>query len=118
MTGNRQAALAEHDIVRHIGTMAYGEAIGVMRKLADEFNPTLKSILKVEELFQKHIEFDSKSQLVRRLEGSMKPSVLNVILAKLVMENKIMINDDRSLTWIYATNNGKLKKSWKRARPL
>lgn len=77
----------------------------------------MKSILNVEEFFQKYAEFGSGSQLVRKLEGSMKPSVLNVILARLAMENKITINDDKSLTWICATNSSKLK-SWKKARPL
>ncbi len=118
MTKNAQTVKIEKDIVRHVDTMAYAQAIGALTKLVDRFNPTLKSILKVEELFREKIEFDSRTQLLRKMDGKMKASVLNVILAHLVINNKITINDDNSLTWIYAEDNKKLKKSWKKAIPL
>ena len=118
MTKNTKTIQIERDIVRHVETMAYGQALGTLTKLVERFNPTLKSILKVEELFREKIEFDSKNQLLREMNNSMKASVLNVILVNLVIDNKITINDDNSLTWIYAEDNAKLKKSWAKAKPL
>ncbi len=114
---NAQNAL-QTDLVRYVDTISYLEATKVMQTNIEKFNPTLKSIMKVEELFREHIEFDSKNQLLRKLEGSMKAPVLKVILARLVMDNKIIINDDNSLTWIYAENNKKLMNSWKKAATL
>ena len=110
--------VSQIDLVRYVDTIGYLEATKVMQANIEKFNPTLKSIMKVEDLFREHVEFDSKTQLLRKLEGSMKASVLNVILARLVMDNKIMINDDNSLTWIYAENNKKLMNSWKKAESL
>lgn len=88
------------------------------KKDLDDYNPTLKSILKVEELFQKQGEFDSKSQLSRALDGSMKMPVLNVILKYLKSLGKVLDNDDGSWTWIYAKDNKKLRKSWNNAVDL
>ena len=118
MPRNMETVQLEKNIVRHVDTIAYAQALGTLTKLVDRFNPTLKSILKVEDLFREEIEFDSKSQLLRKMNGSMKASVLNVILARLVMDNKITINKDNSLTWIYVEDNKKLKKSWGKAKPL
>jgi hypothetical protein len=81
----------------------------------ERYNPTLKSILKVERLFAENIEFTSKNQLLRKLEGSMKAPVLNVILKYLKELGKIVENKDGSWTWIYAAGNKKLKKSYKQA---
>ena len=83
-----------------------------------QYNPTLKSILKVERLFREDIEFDSKSQLLRKLEGSMKAPILNIILKYLKNQGKIFNNTDGSWTWIYAAGNEKLKKSWEKAIKL
>ena len=118
MTRNAQTVQVEKNIVRHVDFVSYATALSAMNKLVLKFNPTLKSILKVEELFRENIEFDSKSQLLRKMGGSMKAAVLNVILTRLVIEKKITINDDNSLTWIYAEDNTKLKKSWTKAKPL
>ena len=118
MTRNVQTVQVEKNIVRHVDFVSYAEVLGVINKLVLKFNPTLKSILKVEELFRENIEFDSKSQLLRKMNGSMKAAVLNVILTRFLMDNKIIINDDKSLTWIYAEDNKKLKKSWKNAKTL
>ncbi len=79
------------------------------------YNPTLKSVLKVEELFEKNIEFSSKSQLLRKLDGSMKAPVLNVILRYLKGIGKIIDNEDGSWTWIYAAGNKKLKMSYNKS---
>ncbi len=81
-------------------------------------NPTLISIMKVEDLFREHIEFDSRSQLLRKLDGSMKASSLDTIIARLVDENKIIVNDDHSLTWIDTKANKKLNKQFDSAIPL
>lgn len=88
------------------------------KKDLDDYNPTLKSVLKVEDLFQKQGEFDSKSQLSRALGGSMKMPVLNVILKYLKSLGKVLDNDDGSWTWIYAKDNKKLRESWNNAVDL
>ena len=113
-----QTVYENKDIVRHVDAITHAHGLGTLSQLVERFNPTLKSILKVEKLFRKDIEFDSKSQLLRKMNGSIKTSVLNVMLARLVIDNKIMINKDNSLTWIYASDNKKLKKSWEKAKPL
>jgi hypothetical protein len=82
----------------------------LVHELAKKNNPKLLSIIKVEDLFKTNIEFDSRSQLLRKLEGSMKASVLNTIIARLVCENKLVVNDDHSLTWIDTQGNEKLNK--------
>lgn len=90
----------------------------LVQELAKRNNPTLLSIMKVEKLFKENIEFDSRSQLLRKLDGSMKATSLNTILAHLVDENKILVNDDHSLTWIDITGNKKMQKLWRSAVPL
>ena len=86
-----------------------------VKELADKNNPTLLSIKKVENLFRDHIEFDSRSQLLRELKGSMKAAVLNTIIAHLVFENKLVVNEDRSLTWVDTQGNEKLNKQFDKA---
>jgi hypothetical protein len=90
----------------------------LVHELAKKNNPKLLSIIKVEDLFKNNIEFDSRSQLLRKLEGSMKASVLNTIIARLVCENKLVVNDDHSLTWIDTRGNEKLNKHFDTAVPL
>lgn len=84
----------------------------------EKYNPTLKSVLKIETLFKENIEFSSKNQILRKLDGSMKAPVLNVILKYLQSIDKIIQNSDKSWTWIYAADNEKLKKSFSRAIKL
>jgi hypothetical protein len=81
----------------------------------EKYNPTLKSVLRIENLFRENIEFASKNQILRKLDGSMKASVLNVILKYLKSIGKVTENQDKSWTWIYAADNEKLKKSFSRA---
>lgn len=76
------------------------------------------SMMKVEDLFREKIEFDSRSQLLRRLDGRMKANVLNTIIARLVSDNKIVVNDDHSMTWIDTKGNGKLDKEFDSAIAL
>jgi len=87
----------------------------LIHRLAEKQNPTLMTILKVEDLFKKHIEFNSRSQLMRKLDGSVKATVLNTIIARLVSENKIVFNNDHSLTWIDAEGNKKLNRQFGKA---
>ena len=72
----------------------------------------------MEDLFKENIEFASKNQILRRLDGSMKAPVLNVILKYLQSIDKVIENQDRSWTWIYAADNEKLKRSFNRAVKL
>ena len=78
----------------------------------------MKSILKVERLFKENIEFGSKNQILRKLDGSMKAPVLNVILRYLKGIGKVIYNEDGFWTWIYAADNKKLKKSYGQAVKL
>lgn len=80
--------------------------------------PEPGDILAVESLFGEHIEFDSMEQLQEQLRDTVKPKALDAILAKLLAQNKVMHNDDGTLTWIHAGNNEKLLKSWERSIPL
>lgn len=75
---------------------------------------SVSSIKKVETLFAKNIEFNSQSHLLRELKESMKTSVLNTIIADFVSENKLVVNDDHSLTWIDTEDNEKLNKAFEK----
>lgn len=86
--------------------------------LAEKNNPTLLSIMKVESLFKDHIEFDSRSQLLRKLDGTMKSTILNTIIAYLAYQNKIVVNKDHSITWIDAQGNEKLNREFAKAVKL
>ena len=90
----------------------------IVLDLATKNNPKLLSIIKVEKLFKKHIEFDSRTQLLRKLEKSMKADVLNTIIARFVSENKLIVNNDHSLTWIDTKENNKLNKAFENAIQL
>lgn len=81
-----------------------------------KYNPTLKNILKIEQLFTEYGEFASKAQLTKKLDVTMRPPVLNVILKYLEGSNKILIDNDGSIVWIYASQ--KTKKSWEKAVKL
>lgn len=89
-----------------------------MEKLAKENNPNTHDVAKIEDLFKKHIEFDSKSQLLRKLDGTMKSTILNTIIAYLAYQNKLVINNDGSLTWIDTQGNKKLNREFAKAVPL
>jgi len=91
------------------------DLIRLVEELAEKYNTTLHSILKVENLFRKHIEFNSRSHLLRELNGSMKAPILNTIIARLVSENKLVVNDDHSLTWIDTKGNEKLNAQFNKA---
>lgn len=81
-----------------------------------KYNPTLKNILRVERVLSKYKEFGSKAQLTRKLDITMRPPVLNMILKYLEKSSKILVDKDGSIVWIYASP--KAKKSWERAVKL
>ena len=110
----RKVASSAKDSLKNIQTRKFGIDI-ILEKELEQYNPTLKSVLKVERLFRENIEFNSKSQLLRKLDGSMKAPVLNVILQYLKRLGKVIDNEDGSWTWIYAIDNEKLKKSYEKA---
>ena len=88
----------------------------VMKMELEKYNPTLRNILKIEQVMAKYKEFDTKKQLVEKLDVTMRPPVLNVILKYLEKSNKILLNTDGSITWIYASP--KAIKSWEKAVKL
>lgn len=76
------------------------------------------SIKKVENLFKKNIEFNSLNHLLHELKGSINSSALETIIAYLASENKIIVNDDYSLTWIDAEGNEKLNELFEKSVTL
>src|SRR3989338_5397003 len=102
---------------KQIDNENYVESIKeIMEITLEKYNPTLKNILKIEQIMAMYKEFDTKKQLVEKLDVSMRPPVLNVILKYLEKSNKILLNSDRSITWIYASP--KAIKSWEKAVKL
>ncbi|MGI0056257.1 MAG: hypothetical protein ACREAK_02650 [Nitrosarchaeum sp.] len=85
-------------------------------KNIQKYNPTLKNILKIEYLFIEYREFDSKAQIAKKLDVTMRPPVLNVILRYLEESSKILVDNDGSMIWIHASP--KAKKSWEKAVKL
>lgn len=92
------------------------QSVDDVSKNIQKYNPTLKNILKVEQALEEHKEFDSKAQLAKKLDITMRPPVLNIILKYLEKSSKILVNDDGSMVWIYASP--KAKKSWEKAVKL
>lgn len=84
------------------------ESIGPGNRLAAEVETVSK-------LFAEEIEFDSKSHLARRLNGSVGPEDLDAILSLLISENRILKNSDSSLTWIDSKGNKELNALFDRA---
>jgi hypothetical protein len=102
---------------KQVNNEDYAESIKeIMEIISEKYNTTLKNILKVEQIMAKYKEFDTKKQLVEKLDKSMRPPVLNVILKYLEKSNKILLNLDGSITWIYASP--KAIKSWEKAVKL
>lgn len=117
------ASFRKHDVNRNkflsiLISKQKKELDKIVAELAEKNNPTLLSIKKVENLFREHTEFDSRTHLLRQLNGSMKATVLNTIIAHLVSENKIVVNDDHSLTWVDSQGNSKLNEEFGKAVSL
>ena len=88
----------------------------IIKEDLPKYNPTMKNILKVEQILSKYKEFSSKNQLAKKLDVAMRPPVLNVILNYLEKSNKIMFNNDGTISWIYASP--KAITSWKKSVSL
>jgi plasmid rolling circle replication initiator protein Rep len=65
------------------------------------YNPTLSSVLMVEETIQKHSQECGKYQLWKKLPQKMMYQTYLVILDYLVASNKIMIDKDGCILWTY-----------------
>lgn len=79
-----------------------------------EFNPTLRSITVVEKLIYENKEFDSKSNLYKKLPTGMQYPSFNFILEILEKQNKIMLDKDGSIFWI-GSASPKLQQSLEKA---
>ncbi|MFH0837434.1 MAG: hypothetical protein V1870_04855 [Candidatus Aenigmatarchaeota archaeon] len=66
-----------------------------------EYNPTLESILTVEKLIEKHSGRYGKYQLWSRLPKKMMYQTFQVIIDYLEKSNKIIIEQDGKITWIW-----------------
>jgi hypothetical protein len=65
------------------------------------YNPTLSSVLMVEETIQKHSQECGKYQLWKKLPQKMMYQTYLVILDYLLASNKIMIDKDGCIFWTY-----------------
>lgn len=83
-------------------------------KHTEQFNPTLRSITVIEKMIYLNKEFDSKSQLFKKLPKSMQYPIFNFILDILEKSNKIMIDNKGSIVWTGVTSY-KLHKSLEKA---
>lgn len=80
----------------------------------EEFNPTLRSITVIEKLIYENKEFDSKSNLYKKLPTGMQYPSFNFILEILEKQNKIMLDKDGSIFWI-GSASPKLQQSLEKA---
>lgn len=65
------------------------------------YNPTLSSVLMVEETIQKYSQEYGKYQIWKKLPMKMMYQTYLVILDYLVSSNKIMIDRDGCVMWTY-----------------
>ena len=65
------------------------------------YNPTLSSVLMVEETIQKYSQECGKYQLWKKLPNSMMYQTYLVVLDYLLASNKIMIDKDGCVIWTY-----------------
>ncbi len=79
-----------------------------------EFNPTLRSLTMVEKLIYDKKEFDSKSDLYKKLPTGMQYPSFTFILEILEKQNKIMFDKDGSILWT-GSASPKLRQSLEKA---
>ena len=65
------------------------------------YNPTLSSVLMVEETIQKYSQECGKYQLWKKLPNKMMYQTYLVILDYLIASGKIMIDRERCIIWTY-----------------
>ena len=88
-------SLRQDKVFKDSYTYTYNMAL----KLA--FNPTLESVLMVEELIQKYSQECGKYQLWKKLPRKMIYQKFQVILDYLEKSSKIMIDTDGIVIWTY-----------------
>ena len=71
--------------------------------------PRLDTVLMVEDAIRKAREYPSKRQLLLSLNKKMMYQTFNIIIAYLEESNKILIDKDGTITWIW---NPKLVKRY------
>ena len=71
--------------------------------------PRLDSVLMVEDTIKKMDYYPTKNQLWRALPKAMMWQTFNVILDYLIKSNKIIIDKEGKVVWIFA-DNPKIKK--------
>ena len=86
-------------------------------KRTEKFNPTIRSLIMVEKLICQNKEFESKSQLYKKLPTGMQYPIFNFILEILEKQNKIMLDKNGSIFWIGPASK-KLEKRLREAKPL
>lgn len=82
-----------------------------------DHQPTLPTIKMVEEMIRKSQYFSSKNQIFRKLPKQVMYQTLIKILDYLVESNKIEINKDGSIVWIFA-DSPQIKKLLKESKPF
>jgi len=73
------------------------------------YNPTLSSVLMVEETIQKYSQECGKYQLWKKLPNKMMYQTYLVILDYLLASNKIIIDKEGCIIWTY--NPGRIRKA-------
>jgi hypothetical protein len=79
--------------------------------------PTLPTIRMVEEMMKKRQFVNSRNQLFRELPKQVMSQTLNKILNYLEDSNKIILNNDGSIAWIFVESD-KVKKILKNSKPF
>lgn len=72
--------------------------------------PNLKTIEMVEAVLAKEKEFSSRNKLSRVLPKQVQQQTIEVILNYLEKSNKIIRDEDGTISWIFGDNNPKLMK--------
>lgn len=75
------------------------------------YNPTLSSVLMVEEAIQKHSQEYGKYQLWKKLPSKMMYQTYLVILNYLIYSGKIIIDKEGCIIWTY--NPKRIEKAFK-----
>lgn len=76
---------------------------------ANASNPTLDTIMMVEQALSKMSEYSSKNKLWRALPRQVQYPTFKAVLDYLEKSNKIMYDKDGTIIWIFV-DNPKLKK--------
>ena len=72
------------------------------------YNPTLETVLMIEETIKKHSGEFTLTQLWKKLPRQVMYQVYKIVISYLQKSNKIIIEKDGKITWIW--NPGLIKK--------